>query len=565
MRQAPPRGFSQPRRRTWVADRLIVNYLVQQGLQKGDIAVSYLGDHHGGDGSLSTIEMADTPAAVPGERGFVTDRIDTAIDKDAEQLRALGYVSHFDRSMSKWENFSLGFTYLSPVAGVYTIFASAFAVGGPPMWWTYLPVGLGQLMVCLIFGEIVSQFPISGGLYPWARRLMGKRWAWMAGWVYAWALCCSMAAAATGIAPFLAQLFSVETTPLATTLIALVLIAVATLLNLSGTQLLARVAMFGFVCELVGAIVVGGYLLLFARHQPLKVLMDTSFVHAQGHYWPAFLASSIAAMFFYYGFEACGDVAEETPDASRTIPKTMRMTIYIGGAAASWICLAFILSISDIGAVISGKDAHPIVTLLRAAMGEVGFRAVIVVVLVSFISCLLSLQAAASRLIFAYARDQMIFGSKYLSRMSPGHHVPATALVVMGAIPALITLSALWLQDAIATIISFAALGIYVSFQMIVLAALIARTRGWRPAGPYTLGRWGWLVNVLALAFGVSAIVNIVWPRSQHEPWYVNYGMLVTTVGVMVLGGFYMVVAKPYERGNAPAGDAHRLGTRPEQ
>ena len=42
-------------------------------------------------------------------------------DQDAEQLRALGYVSHFDRSMSLWENFALGFTYLSPVVDVYTI------------------------------------------------------------------------------------------------------------------------------------------------------------------------------------------------------------------------------------------------------------------------------------------------------------------------------------------------------------------------------------------------------------------------------------------------------------
>jgi amino acid transporter len=491
----------------------------------------------------------------------VSDSFNKAVDQDAEQLKALGYVSKFDRTMSKWENFSLGFTYLSPVVGVYTIFASAFIAGGPPMWWTYILVGLGQLMVCLIFGEIVSQFPISGGLYPWARRLMGKRWAWMAGWVYAWALCCTMAGVATGVAPFLAQLFGVDSTPLATTIIALVLIAATTLLNLSGTRLLARVAMFGFVCELVGAILVGGYLLLFARHQPLSVLWNTSYIHTEGHYWPAFLASSLAAMFCYYGFEACGDVAEETPDASRMIPKAMRMTIYIGGAAASWVCLAFVLSISDIASVVSGKDTDPIVTLLRAAMGEAGFRAVIVVVLVSFISCLLSLQAAASRLIFAYARDQMIFGSRYLARMSPGHHVPATALVVMGAIPAVIALSALWLQDAIATIISFAAIGIYISFQMIVLAALIARAKGWRPAGPFTLHGWGWFVNLVALGYGVGAIVNILWPRPQtaSDPWYVSYGMLATTVGVVVLGAIYMVAAKPYERGNAPAGDAHLL------
>jgi amino acid transporter len=482
-----------------------------------------------------------------------------SLEQDADQLRALGYESHFDRTMSKWENFSLGFTYLSPVVGVYTIFAIAFVAGGPPMWWTYIGVGLGQLMVCLIFGEIVSQFPISGGLYPWARRLVGKRWAWMAGWVYAWALCCTMAGVATGAAPFLAQLFALDSAPAATTTIALVLIGLTTALNLSGTRLLARVAMFGFICELVGAIVVGGYLLLFARHQPLNVLLDTTFVPVNGSYWPAFLASSLAAMFCYYGFEACGDVAEETPNASRMIPKAMRMTIYIGGAAATWVCLAFVLSIADIGAVISGKDKDPIVTLLTAAVGTAGFRAVIVVVLVSFFSCLLSLQAAASRLIYAYARDQMIFGSKYLSRMSPRSHVPATALVTMGAIPALIALCALWLPDAIAIIITAAAIGIYVAFQMIVLAALIARAKGWRPAGPFTLGAWGWTVNLIALAYGIGAIVNMSWPRSPDDPWYVNYAMILTTLAVLVLGLIYMVLAKPYAHGNAPAGDAHRV------
>ena len=461
--------------------------------------------------------------------------------------------------MSKWENFSLGFTYLSPVVGVYTIFASAFASGGPPMWWTYILVGFGQLLVCLIFGEIVSQFPISGGLYPWARRLVGTRWAWMAGWIYGWALCCTMAGVATGAAPFLAQALGMTGTPMGTTVIALALIAASTALNLCGTRPLARVAMFGFICELIGAIVVGGYLLIFARHQPLSILLDTSLVHAKGGYLPAFLASSLAAMFCYYGFEACGDVAEETPDASRTIPRAMRMTIYVGGAAASWVCLAFVLSISDIAAAISGADPDPIATLLRNAMGESGFRAVIAVVLISFISCLLSLQAAASRLLHAYARDRMIAGSRFLSRFSKERHVPSNALVAMGVIPAAIALTALWMQNAIATIISFAAIGIYLAFQMVVLGALVARFKGWRPSGPFTLGNRGWLVNVLALCYGLGAIVNILWPRSPQDPWYINYAMLVTTAGIVGLGSIYMILARPYAHGASPAGDAHLL------
>ena len=62
----------------------------------------------------------------PNARASVSD------DQDAEQLRALGYSSDFNRSMSLWENFSLGFTYLSPVVGVYTLFGLCLAAGGPP-------------------------------------------------------------------------------------------------------------------------------------------------------------------------------------------------------------------------------------------------------------------------------------------------------------------------------------------------------------------------------------------------------------------------------------------------
>ena len=40
------------------------------------------------------------------------DRTRATLDADAAQLKALGYTSNFDRSMSELENFSIGFTYL---------------------------------------------------------------------------------------------------------------------------------------------------------------------------------------------------------------------------------------------------------------------------------------------------------------------------------------------------------------------------------------------------------------------------------------------------------------------
>ena len=51
---------------------------------------------------------------------------------DTDHLKVLGYDEGFKRSMSLWANFALGFTYLSPLVGIYSIFALGLATAGPP-------------------------------------------------------------------------------------------------------------------------------------------------------------------------------------------------------------------------------------------------------------------------------------------------------------------------------------------------------------------------------------------------------------------------------------------------
>lgn len=80
----------------------------------------------------------------------------------------------FQRTIGLISNISLGFTYLSPLTAVYSLFALAITLAGPPAIWWILIAACGQLLVALVFGEIASQYPITGGLYPWARRLWGK-------------------------------------------------------------------------------------------------------------------------------------------------------------------------------------------------------------------------------------------------------------------------------------------------------------------------------------------------------------------------------------------------------
>ncbi|PXY22774.1 APC family permease [Prauserella muralis] len=482
--------------------------------------------------------------------------VDDQAASDEAQLAALGYRSEFRRDMSLWANFSLGFTYLSPVVGIYTLFGFALATGGPPMVWSLVVVGVGQLLVALVFGEVVSQYPLAGGVYPWARRLWGRRWAWLTGWVYLIALLVTIASVAYGAGPYVSMLFGLDTTTGNTILCALALLVAATVINLGGTRVLAIAALIGFTTEILGALVVGGWLLISERHHGLGVLFDSFGAAGEGSYLAAFLAAGLIGIFQYYGFEACGDVAEEVPNPARRIPKAMRMTIYVGGFAATFVCLSLVLAVPDFAAVMSGADADPVSTVLGAAFGSAGSKVVLLVVLVSFLSCALSLQAAASRLTYSYARDKMLPASRLFSKVSVRLHVPPHALLLAAVVPALVVLASRISEDATARIVSFAVLGIYLGFQMVVLAALRARLKGWVPSGPFTLGRWGLAVNVLALLYGVAAIVNMVWPRTPDAPWYDNYLTLLSGVLVVGSGLVLLVTTRPYGRSNAPAGDA---------
>lgn len=475
---------------------------------------------------------------------------------DAEHLASLGYKSEFKRDMSPWANFSLGFTYLSPVVGVYALFAYALATGGPPMIWSFVIVGVGQLLVALVFSEVVAQYPVAGGVYPWARRLWGRRWAWMTGWVYLVALLVTIASVVYGAGPFLAALFGFTPSVNTTILCALGILVLATLINSLGTRGLAKAAIIGFTAEIVGALAVGIWLLTTHRHHGLGVLFDSFGAQGGDSYVWAFAAAGLIGVYQYYGFEACGDVAEEVPDPGRLIPRAMRRTIYIGGAAATFVCLALVLSVADIPGVIAGEDPDPVNTLLGSAFGTTGSKVVLAIVLLSFLSCAISLQAAASRLAFSYGRDDMIVGSRFLRRFSPVRHVPPYALLVAAVVPAVIVIGSKVSEDALAKIISFASLGIYIGFQMVVLAALRARLKGWRPSGKYRLGAWGLPVNIAALAYGITAMVNMAWPRTPGVPWYDDYIVLLSAAVVIGTGLVYMAVHRTYGRSDAPFSDA---------
>jgi amino acid transporter len=415
---------------------------------------------------------------------------------------------------------------------------------------------VGQLLVALVFAEVLSQYPIAGGPYPWALRLWGRHYAWITGWVYAWALLITIAGVAYGAGLFAAALFGVEASPGWDIAVALALLAIAAAINFSGTKNLSRAVTAGFAAEIIGVAGIGLYLILFDRQNPFGVIFDTFGTQGEGSYLPAFLAAGLGAVFLFFGFEACGDLAEEVPNASHSVPRATVLTVLVGGSMAILSMLGFVLAVPDIGAVVSGDNADPIGTVLANAFGTIGSKVALIIALTAFLSCTLSLQAAASRMIYAYARDRMIAGSSLLGAFNDRLHIPPAATAAAVLIPALVVLLFGSSPDALTLIISFAVLAIYVAFQLVVFAALVARLRGWRPAGKWSLGGLGMVVNVAALLYGVGAAINLAYPRTPGVPWYQNYSVLLGTVVVLAIGLIYLLAARPADHLEVPAGDA---------
>ncbi len=475
---------------------------------------------------------------------------------DSEHLAVLGYEDSFNRSMTLWANFALGFTYLSPLVGVYSLFALAVSTGGPPSIFWMVIVGSGQMLVALVFGEVVSQYPIHGGIYPWTRRLWGKRYAWMAAWIYIWAMIVTITAVAEFGSGFLASLINAPVTKLTTLILTVLFLVVALGLNFTGTKTLGRVARIGLAAELIGVIAVGLYLLIFDRKQDFSVFFNSMGVEGHGSYFLAFLGAALAGLFLFYGFEACGDVAEEVSNPARRIPLAMIMTIAVGGVSALVAFGGYVLAAPDLQAIVNGKDADPIPAILESALGPVGAKIFLVVALTAFLSCVLSLQAAASRLLFSFARDGMIPGHKWLAKVSVRSKVPVNALIVACTIPVILCLIIFVGPDQLLNqITAFAVLGIYVAFQSVVLASLRQRIKGWRPAGPFNLGKAGIVVNIVALAYGIFAMVLLAWPG--HSGVFLNDWVVLIGFGVVAITGLlYLFVARPDSKSDAPEGDA---------
>lgn len=444
------------------------------------------------------------------------------------------------REFSLRDAFSLAFAFISPIVGLYSIFALGLAAAGPSFWFGFPIVLAGQVLVALVFGMLASRWPLEGSVYQWSKHLVGHRYAWFTGWAYAWALPMAMAAVAIGGAGFLADLLGLDSHSVPLTAgLALGLLGFATWGNTHGRSILNTIVGLCILAEIVGSVGVAIVLLLTHRVHPLSVLLSTPHLFDTPRSVPALFASPLCAAtaiagWAFLGFESAGSIGEEVRDPSRAIPRAMLLSLVSVASVVALTALAMILAMPDLEAVVAGRVADPVAATLGAYFGRIGMKFVLGVFMVGFIAGILSMQASVSRVIWAFARDRELPGSRWIQVLSPTDRLPVNAIYVATAMS--LVLFGLSFTSVYTTVVAFTAGGFYIAFAFPILAAAWVRATGRWQQTPFDLGIATGPVIYGAAGWIVFQTVNIAWPRDVGAPWYERWGVLVMVVLLGVIG-----------------------------
>jgi amino acid transporter len=447
--------------------------------------------------------------------------------RDDAHLQSLGIKPQLNRSLGFLANFALAFSFISVSTGSYGNFGIGLGLGGPMMFWTWLIIVAGQTIVALGFAELASHFPVAGSIYQWSKRLSHRTLGWFTGWFYFWAQVVTVTAVACIVAFVVDGIvgqkdFLASPSPLGAgdmfTFIALTTLVLTTLINAFGVRLVATLNNIGVATEILGMLVFALILLFFANHQSPTVLTQTFGAETanNGNMLATFMLAFFMSIFILYGFDTAGTFGEETLDPSRQAPRGILSSVWISGAVGVVFLLAVILSLKDIPASMAEGlgGGFPIATTITDNLTTVLVAGITVgevylfVILASVFVCTLAIQGAAIRMMFSMSRDRHLPLGSIWGHVNPTFKTPTNAAIAVGVLAAIPIL----LVGPIGGItLSIAATGlIYLSYFLCNLGVAFARRRGW----PYqkawfSLGRWGMLVNILALIWGGAMILNI--------------------------------------------------------
>lgn len=292
--------------------------------------------------------------------------------------------------------------------------------------------GVLSLLGALTYAELAACNPQAGGLYCFIRDGFGRLPAFLYGWCLFLVIASgSVAALARAFSRYLAEIIPLS--PLASTIVAVVMIAVVTAVNVWGTRKSANLQNWTTLVK-VGIIVILSAVLLSLGHHGRDLPAAMGATQHGLSLFSNFGLAMIAVLWAYEGWQFGTYSAGEVIDPQKNFPRAFLAGSLLLAALYMIAVLAYLVALGPAASTASEAIAA---TAVRAVLGPWAGKIVALTILVATFSSTNSVILTAPRVFYAMAQDNLFF--KKLALVHVNFRTPAVAIVALGAWSAVLT------------------------------------------------------------------------------------------------------------------------------
>jgi basic amino acid/polyamine antiporter, APA family len=394
----------------------------------------------------------------------------------------------------------------------------------------WIAAGLLALAGALTYAELTTMRPNAGAEYVITKDAYGRVWGFLNGWSqFLISRTASAAALAVGFAIFMNNLmdgrlkavyytftmpFFGHTVELGTlTIIALITLAVTTLINCAAVSVSGHVASIITVLKVL--LVLGvGIAAFFYQGGDWGNFGLASTAPCQGEVTGgglfAFGAAMVGALWAYDGWNNISYMAGEVKHPDRNLPLALiaSMLIIIVLYVIVNVSYYYVMTPTEV-ATVDANASSVAAEAIRKMLGPLAVTLMAAVMMLSSWGSLQSSILGTARIPYAMARDGVFFQS--LARVSKHTKVPVISLIVQGVWAAVLTLSGSFDQLTDMAIFAF-----WLFYGLVAAAVFIFRWREPNAERPYKT--WGYPVVPGLFVLTTICLIGItIWNYPQRS------------------------------------------------
>lgn len=208
-------------------------------------------------------------------------------------------------------------------------------------------------------------------------------------------------------------------------------------------------------------------------------------------------------------------MCEEVQNAEREVPRAMVLSVVASGFTGIIYLLAILFVLPEVAPLIQiANTGQPIGMLFRDATNSpiAGVILLLLVVGIMFFACI-GAMATASRCAYALARDKAIPGHRYWKKVDDRFEIPLLALILTVIVISLLGLIYLGSSAAFNAFTGATAICLSAAFVSPVVISVIQGRKDLK-GSPYSLGRFGWTINIVSVIWVGFSIILYCMPVS---------------------------------------------------